>query len=580
MGEVRQGEELTASVSMLQPDRVVGGLQYQWRVNDNPIAGATDRVYRPTQSDVNQYLSVVVTYTDNAGQPGSFLARAKLQVENANDPPTGYVRIEGAPVVGATLKVVWSLQDPDGFGGYGIVWRRNGVDIPSANQETYQVSKDDLGCDITVAVQYWDWGGTRDGMVSPEALRISRSPSASGDSVPPTVSVSLAKSALKAGETTLVTFTFSEACADFTLGDVITEGGTLAQLSGSGQQYQAVFTPTPELNGQGVIRVPNGVFSDLSGNFNTDGIDANNTATLTLRTVVPKVTWQDPAAGGRMVAQDANLSFRFSEPVTAGPGRITLSIQGGAVVEAFNPSGPRAKWQGNTLTLDPTVPLQWFTPYQVSFSESVATNATGNSLSAGVQGTFRTTAPDGAYSFFAVAFGATPGVTYMEQISAALNGGATLLQVVEAFTTKTQFTSLYPTSLSHSAFATQLVTRVVGDSASATVKAQAARDIEAVLNLGISRGKMIFQVFGNLASKPTTDPDWGRTSQQFQNQLKVSKYFTEVMGSTTTDLTTLQSLMGVVKAQTDVSTEALIVQLIGSVTGMTPPIGFDGGGGP
>jgi hypothetical protein len=151
---------------------------------------------------------------------------------------------------------------------------------------------------------------------------------------------------------------------------------------------------------------------------------------------------------------------------------------------------------------------------------------------------------------------------------------------VEAFTTKTQFTSLYPTSLSHSAFATQLVTRVVGDSASATVKAQAARDIEAVLNLGISRGKMIFQVFGNLASKPTTDPDWGRTSQQFQNQLKVSKYFTEVMGSTTTDLTTLQSLMGVVKAQTDVSTEALIVQLIGSVTGMTPPIGFDGGGGP
>jgi hypothetical protein len=152
-----------------------------------------------------------------------------------------------------------------------------------------------------------------------------------------------------------------------------------------------------------------------------------------------------------------------------------------------------------------------------------------------------------------------------------------MLQVVEAFTTKTQFTSIYPTSMSNRAFAAELVSRVVGDTASALVQAQAVRDIEAVLNMGISRGRTIFQVFGNLAAKPTSDPEWGRTAQQFQNQLKVSQYFTEVMAQGTTDLRTLQALLSAVKPQTDLSSDTMIVQLIGTATGLTMPVGTDFG---
>jgi hypothetical protein len=577
VGDIRQSETLTAVVTMSQPERVAGELRYQWRVNDNAIPGATGRTYSPTQSDVNQTISVVVTYTDTLGQPGSFLARPSQAVENANDRPTGTVRIEGTPSVGQTLRVVWKLEDLDGFGGNWFVWRRNGVDINDTNSDTYVVRKDDLGCDITVAVMYWDWGGTLDGMVSPMPVRISRSPSAIGDTTPPTVSVTANKAALKAGETAVVTFTFSEACADFTLGDVTTVGGTLSSLSGSGQLYQAIFTPTPGRIGPGSLSVPSGVFSDLNGNFNTDGADANNLVQFGLSTVIPTLVSLSPVPMGRKVALDSNLSFRFSEPVKPGTGRVTLSTLSGQTVEVFDAQGGRASWQSDTLTIDPTMSLQWFTAYQIGFSGDVAVNTGGNSPSVGVQGTFRTAAPDAAYSFFAVAFGAAPGVTYMEQITTALNGGASMLQVVEAFTTKSQFTNIYPTSLNNRAFASELVARVVGDSASALVKAQAVRDIEYVLDEGVSRGRMIFQVFGNLASKPTNDPDWGRTAQQFQNQVKVSQYFTEVMGHDTTDLRTLQSLMSAVTAQTDVSTDALIVQLIGAVTGLQSPSGLGTG---
>ncbi len=41
---------------------------------------------------------------------------------------------------------------------------------------------------------------------------------------------------------------------------------------------------------------------------------------------------------------------------------------------------------------------------------------------------------------------------------------------------------------------------------------------------------MLFTVFGNLASKPLTDPVWGGTAKQSQNLLARARYFTEEMG--------------------------------------------------
>jgi len=136
---------------------------------------------------------------------------------------------------------------------------------------------------------------------------------------------------------------------------------------------------------------------------------------------------------------------------------------------------------------------------------------------------------------------------------------------VEIFTTKPQFTSAYPTTMSNRELATQLVNNIVKDSASAATKQAAIDDIDAALGIGWSRGKMLFQVFGNLASKPLTDPVWGGTAKQFQNQLAVARYFTEEMGVATENLATLRGVIGSITPDTDVSTIDKIVQIIGTV---------------
>jgi len=72
-------------------------------------------------------------------------------------------------------------------------------------------------------------------------------------------------------------------------------------------------------------------------------------------------------------------------------------------------------------------------------------------------------------------------------------------------------------------------------------------------------------VFGNLANMPLNDPTWGNTAKQFQNQLAVSRHYTEVLAVDTTDLSRLQGVLATITPSTDLSTAAKIVEIIGSV---------------
>lgn len=76
---------------------------------------------------------------------------------------------------------------------------------------------------------------------------------------------------------------------------------------------------------------------------------------------------------------------------------------------------------------------------------------------------------------------------------------------------------------------------------------------------------MLYTVFGNLASKLLTDPVWGGTAKQFQNQLIVARYFTEEIGVQTETLTTLRGVIGSVTPDTDVSTFDNIVQIVRAI---------------
>jgi uncharacterized delta-60 repeat protein len=170
--------------------------------------------------------------------------------------------------------------------------------------------------------------------------------------------------------------------------------------------------------------------------------------------------------------------------------------------------------------------------------------------------------PATMYQFFILAFGAAPGVEYLQQCADAYRAGADVKRITNVFTTKTQFTDTYPTSLSNRELATKLVGNVVGSSATQEAKAEAINDITLAMNNGLGVGDMIFTVFNNLAGKKG-DATWGGTAQLFFNQIAVAKYYTEVLNQSTTDRATLASAISMVKADSDVSTEAAIVTLIG-----------------
>ena len=75
---------------------------------------------------------------------------------------------------------------------------------------------------------------------------------------------------------------------------------------------------------------------------------------------------------------------------------------------------------------------------------------------------------------------------------------------------------------------------------------------------------MLCTVFGNLARNPLTDPVWGGTAKQFQNQMAVARYFTQQMGVETETLATLRGVIGSVTPDTDVSTVDNIAQIVGA----------------
>jgi hypothetical protein len=277
----------------------------------------------------------------------------------------------------------------------------------------------------------------------------------------------------------------------------------------------------------------------------------------------PTLTSANPLVAAKQVALNADLTFTFSEPIILADGGVRLKTADGKLVETF--TAANATVSGSTLTLKPTADLSIFTRYFVELPAGAVKDLAGNGNTAANHHHFQTAAQDGLYHFFVVAFAAAPGATYMGQLAEAVNFGLPLNQIVEIFTTKKQFTDVYPTTMSNRELATELVNNIVKDSSSAATKQAAIDDIDAALGIGWSRGKMLYTVFGNLASKPLTDATWGNTAKQFQNQLAVARYFTEEMGVATESLATLRGVIGSVTPDTDVSTTEKIVQIIGTL---------------
>ena len=117
----------------------------------------------------------------------------------------------------------------------------------------------------------------------------------------PTATIVVADTALAAGETSLVTITFSEAVTGFTNADLTIANGALSAVSSAdgGITWRATFTPTADLTDTtNVITLDNTGVADAAGNAGTGTTDSNNYAIDT--TVAPppqskKKCWPIPA---------------------------------------------------------------------------------------------------------------------------------------------------------------------------------------------------------------------------------------------------------------------------------------------
>ncbi|QXI53769.1 Ig-like domain-containing protein [Pseudomonas alvandae] len=169
------------------------------------------------------------------------------------------------------------------------------------------------------------------------------------DTVRPTATIVVADTAIAAGETSLVTITFSEAVTAFTTGDLTVANGTISGLSSSdgGITWTATFTPTNGVNdSSNVISLNSGGIIDLAGNGNVGTTDSNNYALDTQRPTATIVLSDSSLRPG----ETAQVTITFSEAVS-GFSNDDLSVANGTL-SAVSSSDGGLTW---TATFTPSL---------------------------------------------------------------------------------------------------------------------------------------------------------------------------------------------------------------------------------
>jgi hypothetical protein len=183
----------------------------------------------------------------------------------------------------------------------------------------------------TVTVKVTDAAGNESPLSAPISFVV--------DTTAPTMTITSDKTALHAGETATVTFTFSEDPGttfswDGTAGDVFVGGGTLSAISGTGLTRTAVFTPQADVNAEtAIIDVRFFPYTDAAGNpgsGTTTGPENDHPTLIAVDTLAPTVTIGSDTAALK-AGQTANVTFTFSEDPGSTFGSADVAVSGGTL---------------------------------------------------------------------------------------------------------------------------------------------------------------------------------------------------------------------------------------------------------
>jgi len=188
------------------------------------------------------------------------------------------------------------------------------------------------------------------------------------------------------------TVSFSEAVSGLAADDFTVTNGTVSLVTGSGNTYTVVVTPTAGFEGTVDFALKAGAVSDGAGNLGT----AAAAAAQAVDTLAPTVAAFSPADGASGVAVGANIVVSFSETVALGAGTIQIhqGAANGALVESFDVAGSsRLALNGSTLTIDPTANLAAGVQYFVTFTAGSLHDSAGNGFAGTASYDFTTLAP-------------------------------------------------------------------------------------------------------------------------------------------------------------------------------------------
>ncbi|MCX8520163.1 MAG: Ig-like domain-containing protein, partial [Rhodoferax sp.] len=130
------------------------------------------------------------------------------------------------------------------------------------------------------------------------------------DTQAPTLSITSSQAVVRTGETATICFTFSEEPTGFDANDILlTGGGTLGSLSGSGTVRTATFTPAANTDSSTVhIRVDAGSYTDATGNSG----GAGSPPALRFDTQAPTLSVTSSSSALK-AGETCTITFHFSE---------------------------------------------------------------------------------------------------------------------------------------------------------------------------------------------------------------------------------------------------------------------------
>jgi hypothetical protein len=311
----------TPTVGVSDPSNVI-------TLNNTGVADLAGNTGSGTTNSGNYTLDTVLpTATIVVADTALRIGETSLVTITFNEAVSGFTNAD-LTIANGTLTAVSSS---DG----GITWTATFTPSASITDTTNLITLDNTG------VQAAGTGNVGSGTTDSNNYAI--------DTVRPTATIVVTDTALRIGETSLVTITFSEAVSGFTNADLTIANGTLSAVSSSdgGITWTATFTPSASINDTtNLITLDNTGIADLAGNAGSGTTDSNNYAIDTVRPTATIVLADTTLAAG----ETSLVTITFSEAVS-GFTNADLTIANGTLT-AVSSSDGGITW---TATFTPTV---------------------------------------------------------------------------------------------------------------------------------------------------------------------------------------------------------------------------------